>query len=226
MKQISNMNAGFEVEGFKPEDARTVEKKLIRMKYTMNTVRINGMRSCFRLSYLIAACLFLMAATTLSAQVNASGKQPKGTIEVKGLVRDAHTKLPIAAAQIKALNNSGSTSTDQEGNFTLKVVMSDEVLSVKAFDYAIKEVPIQSKDRLVIDLYPEVFSTYYSNQELLSGTQRNALTVPAIKTINTFTLSQALSADEFIQSEVGGNVRSIARSGLAGIGSSLFIRGY
>jgi len=226
MKQLSNTNAGFEVQGFELEDTRTVEKKLIRMKYIMNTVRINSLRSCFRLSFLIAACLFLMAATSLSAQVNASAKQPKGTIEVKGLVRDANTKLPIASALIKALNNSGSTSTDKDGNFTLKIVMSDEVLSVKAFDYAIKEVPVKSKDRLVIDLYPEVFSTYYSNQELVSGTQRNAVTVPAIKTINEFTLTQANSADEFIQSEVGGNIRSITRSGLTGIGSSLFIRGY
>ena len=97
---------------------------------------------------------------------------------------------------------------------------------MKAFDYAIKEVAVKSNDRLVIDLYPEVFTTYYENQELVSGTKRNATTVPAVKTISDFTLSQAFSADEFIQSEVGGNIRSISRSGLAGIGSSLFIRGY
>lgn len=226
MKQISNTNAGFDVQGFEPEDTRTVDKKIIRMKYTMNTVRTNSLRSCFRFSFLIAACLFLMAATSLSAQVIASAKQPKGTIEVKGLVRDANTKLPIAAAQIKALNNSGAATTDQQGNFTIKVVLTDEVLSVKAFDYAVREVPIKSKNQLVIDLYPEVFTPYYENQELVTGVQRNTTTVPAVKTISDFTLSQALSADEFIQSEVGGNVRSISRSGLAGIGSSLFIRGY
>ena len=226
MKQISNTNAGFDVQGFEPEDTRTVDKKNIRMKYIMNTVRTNSGRNCFRFSFLIAACLFLMTATSLSAQVIASAKQPKGTIEVKGLVRDANTKLPIAAAQIKALNNSGNATTDQQGNFTIKVVLNDEVLSVKAFDYAIKEVAVKSNDRLVIDLYPEVFTTYYENQELVSGTKRNATTVPAVKTISDFTLSQAFSADEFIQSEVGGNIRSISRSGLAGIGSSLFIRGY
>lgn len=226
MKQISDTYTGFDVMRLEPEDTRTVEKNLIRMKYTMNTVRMNGLGSCFRFNFLIAACLFLMTATSLSAQVSISAQQPKGTIEVKGLVRDAKTKAPLANAQIRALNNSGSATTDNQGNFTIKVVLSDEVLSVKAFDYAGKEVPVRSRDMLVIDLYPEVFTSYYENQEMLTGSQRNTTTVPAAKTISDFTLSQAFSADEFIQSEVGGNVRSIARSGLAGIGSSLFIRGY
>ncbi len=226
MKQISNTNTGFDVPGCEPGNIRPVVKNFIRMKYTMNTVRINSMRSCSRFSFLIAACLFLMAATSLSAQVIASAKQPKGTIEIKGLVRDAHTKLPIAAVQIQALNNTGSASTDQDGNFTIKVVKNDEVLLIKAFDYTVKEVPVKSKDRLVIDLYPEAFSTYYGDQQLITGNVRNSVTVPAIKSVSDFTLSQAYSADEFIQSEVGGNIRSISRSGLAGIGSSLFIRGY
>lgn len=225
MKEVITTLAGFTTLVNKPACSRRVNTTFLRMNYMMNSVRNNGVRNRTRFGFLIAAA-FLMVATSLNAQekVTAPGAAP--TFEVKGLVRDAHTKLPVAAAQIQALNNRSSATTDQDGRFTIKVIKSDEVLLVTAFDYALREVPVRGKDALVIDLYPDVFSTYYTNQELLSGKERNTTTVPAIKTVNDFTLSQAMSADEFVQNELGGHIRSISRSGFAGMGSSMFIRGY
>jgi len=226
MKRINNMNVCIDVLVDIPGCIRPVTNNNLRIKYTMNTVRINGMRSCSKFGFLIVACFFLMAATSLNAQVITLAKQTKGTIEVKGLVRDAQTKKPIAAVQVKALNHLASATTDKEGNFIIKIVKSDEVLLVKAYDYAEKEVPVQSKDRLVIDLYPSGFSTYYTNQLLSTGSVRNSTIVSASKTIPQLTVSQALTADELIKSEVGGDIRSINRSGVSGMGASLFIRGY
>lgn len=225
MKEVTTTHAGFTTLDNGLACNCRVNTTLLRINYMMNSVRTHGVRNRARLGFLIAAA-FLMVATSLNAKERVPSSGSAITFEVKGLVRDAHSKQPIAAAQIQAQNNRSSATTDQDGRFSIKVLSTDEVLMVTAFDYSLREVPVRAKDALVIDLYPDVFSTYYTTQELVSGKKRNSTTVPAIKTVNDFTLSQAVSADEFVQSELGGHIRSISRSGFAGMGSSMFIRGY
>lgn len=188
----------------------------------MNMVRSTS--KCLIAIALLAATATLMVATPSMAQ--AQNGTPTGTFDVKGRVLDAHSKQPIAAAQIQALNNTASATTDQQGLFTIKVSALDEVLLVSAFDYAQREVAVRGKNVLDIELYPETFSSTNFVQELPLGKRRNTITVPSIKTVQDFTLSQAITADEFVQSELGGHVRSINRSGVAGMGTALFIRGY
>lgn len=195
----------------------------LRIPYMMNTVRSTSKRICAAL--LLAATATMMVATPMNAQTKGS-VSTNGTIEVKGRVQDAHSKSPIAAAQIQALNKTASATTDANGQFTIKVSRHDEVLLVTAFDYAQREIAVRANEQLVIDMYPESFSSSYYLQELYSGKQRNTTTAPSIKTVKDFTLTQAISADEFVQGELGGHVRSITRSGVAGMGTSMFIRGY
>lgn len=192
----------------------------------MNTVRTFGMRNYSMHGFLIAACCLLFVTTPIKAQENSSAWKQKGTIEVTGQVLDAHSNKPIVAAQIQALNHTASATTDENGKFTIKLVRDDDVLSVSAYDFSAREIPVRGKKTLVIDLYPETFGSYYEKQDLPIGSVRNSTMVPSAKTVNDFTLSQAVSADEFVQSELGGNIRSISRSGVAGMGSSMFIRGY
>ncbi|MDP4277145.1 MAG: SusC/RagA family TonB-linked outer membrane protein [Bacteroidota bacterium] len=192
----------------------------------MNRIRTRGFKTGSSHSLLIIASLFLFATMSLQAQVIPPAAHQEGTITVSGQVRDAHTKKPIAAAQVQALNNVASATTDENGHFSIHLFRDDEVLFVSAFDYSKREIPVRGNKSVVIDLYPETFRDFYSKQDLLTGSVRNSCTLPSAQTVTDFTLSQAISADEFVQSELGGNVRSISRSGVTGMGSSMFIRGY
>jgi TonB-linked SusC/RagA family outer membrane protein len=195
------------------------------MKNIYNTVR----RKCFgagsTTAFMFSILCFLCTFNLLNAQETTKSNDKSRTVTVTGIVRDAHTKNPIAAAQIQALNNVSSSTTDEKGRFSIKLSRLDEVLSVKAYDYSVREIPLRGSMSLEIDLYPETFTNYYSDQDLLTGKSRNSITIPSAKTFKDFKLSQAISADEFVQSELGGNVRSISRSGMAGMGASMFIRG-
>ena len=201
-------------------------KNILQMKNRMDIVRNKGVIAGSTLGFLIAAFCLLFASTAMKAQNNLAKDKQEETISVTGLVCDAHTKKPLVAVQIQALNNTSSATTDENGRFSIKLRREDEVLSVKAYDYSTREFPVRGSKSVVIDLYPETFTNFYGKQELITGSVRNSLMLPSAKTVTDFTLSQAISADEFVQSELGGNVRSINRSGVAGMGSSMFIRGY
>lgn len=183
---------------------------------------MNGTSFCFKYFCSMLACTFFLSVNAVKAEDKATGK----TIVVKGLVRDAHTKQPINAAQITVINQKVSATTDANGNFKLNLSSGKEILVVTAFDYSIRQVSVESKDSLVIDLYSDVFSSYYKKVDVLTGLVENSILVPSAKGVTDFNQSVAVSADELIQTEMGGDVRAISRSGLAGVGTSLFIRGF
>jgi TonB-linked SusC/RagA family outer membrane protein len=86
-------------------------------------------------------------------------------------------------------------------------------------------VAVRGQKSIVIDMYPETFSSFYRSLEGLNGKERTTTSTSSSKGINEFRLPQAISPDEFIHSELGGDVRSIYRSGNAGFGTNMFIRG-
>jgi TonB-linked SusC/RagA family outer membrane protein len=167
--------------------------------------------------------LALFAGTATSFAADKAATVQKHT--VSGIVRDAKTGKPISAAQIQALNNIASSTTDEKGQFVINVANLEEVLSVSAFDYAVREVALRGQKNIVVDMYPETFSSFFRSLEGVNGKERTTTTTASAKGINEFRLPQAISPDEFIHSELGGDVRSIYRSGNAGYGTSMFIRG-
>ena len=189
------------------------------MKIDKYILDMNRMLSGIRyLSTLFLVVLFL-SAQGAQAQTNPA------KIIVKGLVRDAHTKKPVIAAQISILNSKKTTSTDDKGTFRIEVPSLQTLLHVGAYDYNVREFPIQGKDSVVINLYPEVFSNYYKNIEGLNGVVDNSTSVNSAVGISEDNQSHAFIADEALQTEVGGDVRAISRSAVTGEGASLFIRG-
>lgn len=172
------------------------------------------------LSFVLLALLAM--ATPATARKNGDVSQK---FSVTGIVRDANTGKPISAAQIQALNNVASSTTNESGQFVINITNMEEVLSVSAFDYAVREVAVRGQKNLVIDMYPETFSSFFRSFEGLNGKERTTTTTSSSKGINEFRLPQAISPDEFIHSELGGDVRSIYRSGNAGFGTNMFIRG-
>ena len=146
-------------------------------------------------------------------------------IVVRGLVRDAHTKKPVAAAQISILNSKNTTSTNDRGVFSIEVPSANTLLQASAYDYGMREFPVQGKDSVVINLYPDVFSNYYKSIDGLNGAVNNSMTVNSVAGTTNINQSVAYTADELMQTEVGGDVHSISHSAFTGNGTSLFIRG-
>ncbi|HEY6914161.1 MAG TPA: SusC/RagA family TonB-linked outer membrane protein, partial [Paludibacter sp.] len=191
----------------------------MNMKIDKYILDMNRMLSGIR--YL--GTLFLIVMFLSAQGVQAQGSPAK--IVVKGLVRDAHSKKPVIAAQISILNSKKTTSTDDKGTFSIEVPSLQTLLHVGAYDYNVREYPIQGKDSVVINLYPEVFSNYYKNIEGLNGVVDNSTSVNSVVGISEKNQSHAFTADEALQTEAGGDVRAISRSAVTGEGASLFIRG-
>jgi len=184
---------------------------------------MNGTFFCFKYFCSMLACVFFLSANAVKAENKVS--ENDSTTFVTGLVRDANTKEPINAAQVTVLNRNTSTTTDAKGVFKLNIITTKEVLVVSAYDYSVREIPVQGKNSVVIDLYPDVFGNYYKDIDGITGVVKNSTLVPSAKSVTDFNKSQAVSADELLQTELGGDIRAVSRSGVAGIGTSLFIRG-
>jgi len=193
------------------------------MKNNLNIAQMKiALPISLRMPLIILITFFAAVTPSLAGKM---GSDSPVKFAVTGLVRDANTGKPISAAQIQAMNNVASSTTDNKGQFVINVTNDEEVLSISAFDYAVREVPVRGQKNIIIDMYPETFSSFYRVFEGLNGKERSTLTTSSSKGLNEFRLPQAISPDEFIHSELGGDVRSMYRSGNAGYGTSMFIRG-
>jgi TonB-linked SusC/RagA family outer membrane protein len=168
--------------------------------------------------------LMLLAVCCMPVLLAAENK-PVKTHSVSGIVRDASTKQPISAAQIKTLNGDASASTNEDGHFSLKTNSKEAVLIVDVYNYNTREIALQSKDSVIIELYKNTFSNYSKSVEGVDGNLSNLVSVSALKSIGNNNRSTAVSVDEYIQGEAGADVRVVSRSAASGMGASLFIRG-
>lgn len=182
---------------------------------------MNRFKFCLKLLSTVTFLSFLL----LPAVVVGSENKKVQEIILKGYVRDAHTKKPINAAQISVPTKNLSAVSDENGLFTLIVTSHNDVLNVTAYDYNQSEVALRGRDSVVIDLYSNSFTTYFKTMEGFTGAVKNSANASSMKATDNLSKSTVISVDELLQSEFGGDVRAISRSGLPGIGSSLFIRG-
>ena len=194
----------------------------MKIKNYINILSMNRHSFCFKLISVVTISGLLLSCPVVMSQ---SKEKESKQIVLKGLVRDAHTKKPIAAAQISVPNKNLSAVSDEKGQFTLKISSLKDVLNVSAYDYNLREVAIRGKDSVVINLYSNQFSDYFKTIEGITGTVNNSSLVSTAKSIEDISKIPAISADEVLQSTLGGDIRAITRSGVAGEGAVLFIRG-
>lgn len=168
----------------------------------------------------------LLFVFVISIQVNMAADVKQAKIVVQGIVRDAHTKKPITAAQISLLNNKKTTTTNETGSFKIEIPSVNALLHVSAYNYNVHEYSVQGKETVIIELYPDVFSNYYKKIEGANGQLSNSILVNSIVGTSDVNPSRAFTADELLQTELGGDVRTISRSAQIGQGISAFIRGY
>ena len=149
----------------------------------------------------------------------------KAQNKIEGLVRDANTKQPINAAQI-SISGQASAVSSEEGKFTINLRTGEEVLHVTAFDYGRVETPVQGRDFVVIDLYPEIFTNFFRDILLPTGERNNSSITVSVNSSDNITQIIDVTADGVIQTNLGADVRSISRSGMVGVGNSMLIRGF
>ncbi len=180
--------------------------------------KYKSISSCLSFILLIA---ILFAPGISFGQSNADA--PVTTIT--GIVKSAATGEPIMAAQIKSLKSFSAATTNQEGEFSINIVKSSDVLTVNAFDFNNREVTVSSSnDQIEILLYSDAFASNYKEVNTLSGKVNQSNSPIAI---NEFEVdnTEYISADYLLQQLVGGDVRAIQRSGTGGQGANMFIRG-
>lgn len=188
------------------------------------------LRSIFLAGFL-AACSALVygqtdtTSTGFSTGTDTTAVSDPSAYMVKGVVRDATSGQPVAAAQIRSLNHKTAATTDEAGNFEIEVGSPSEILIVVAFDYNLREIPVRDRKDLEIDLYSDTYKDLHNEIEGLVGPVRSTHTVNSAKGSLDLGRPTFLSADDVIRSRMNGEVRGISRSGNSGMGSSLFIRG-
>jgi len=183
-------------------------------------LKMNGI-----IKFISTILFFVFCLSSQIVKAENEKSQAVATHFLRGLVRDAHTKKPINAVQIKTLNGDASATTNESGVFKLKMNSSNGILTVSAYNYNVREIAVQGKDSVVIELYGDDFGNYYKLIEGTNGSLDNIATTSSVKGVNDFNHTTAVTADEMLQTELGGDVRAISRSGVSGMGASLFIRG-
>lgn len=167
----------------------------------------------------ISTCLLLISTIVALAQA------PAGEKILKGVVVDAATHLPISAAQISVPDKNVSAMTNDKGEFSLRITSENDILHVGAIGYALREVALQGRRSMKIELYKAGYTNYYKNLQGLTGVVSNSKKTASMIVADAIEYTSALVVDDVLQGELMGNVRSISRSGLAGMGSSIYIRG-
>lgn len=188
-----------------------------------------------RQSLRLSLCALAMTCCTVSSyaqddmddpdEITAGFKAPKRRVvadkntlvTVSGTVVDDVTKQPVAGVRVQALGDVRYTSmTNAKGEFTLKLPDFATSLFVQAPRYMSQQVAIKSKgadQKIMVSLLNEKFKAMYTD-----GTEYTATTSFTVR-------GGGLQLDDDIQSNLGGDIRAINRSGASDGGNAMFIRG-
>ncbi|MBO7102948.1 MAG: TonB-dependent receptor plug domain-containing protein, partial [Bacteroidaceae bacterium] len=136
--------------------------------------------------------------------------------EVSGIVMDAATRTPIDGARVQAFNdNRYSTMTDEKGQYTIKVPLFVTSLYVTVPQYNDVQIAIgNGTEAPVAELQSTKLRSIYSpTTNILSTATAN------------IDMSSKISVDGDIENLLGGDIRTINRSGIQGQGAAMFIHG-
>ena len=179
----------------------------------------------FGFSLLVAFPLAVFAQDEEGDEESLDFLKPKRTVTVKnyetrtvkGLVIDGATKKPIAGAIVRAADFDGySVLTDDNGTYELSVPVFSSALYITTPDFnPVQMGLVKGEQQREVKLYPSTFAAEY-------GAKTNVLNEYVA---NDFKYTNAINIKDEVQKHLGGQVRAITRSGMPGIGSTLFIQG-
>ena len=152
-------------------------------------------------------------------------KQPKRntaapthpTVNIKGCVTDLATHKPLAGVQLQALGYERYTAmTEEDGTFIIKVPVFATSLYVHAPQYLAQQVAIVAGDstqQVTVGMLSDKFSPMYGKGTVYT----------AQRSIDVQNYGETIDAE--IANRLGGDMRTIQRSGMEDGGASMFIRG-
>ena len=176
-----------------------------RIKNHIQTVLYNIM---------LGGVLLTASAAYASAPEEATAQAEK-MISVSGTVYDAATRTPLPGVRVVAHGNQKySTMTDESGSYLLSVPTFVTLLDLQAPGYNLIQMAVSEKPQTV-HIYSKQFSSDYSAE----------VNVSDVAQTEDFSISTALTVDQEIGTRLGGDIRSITRSGTPAMGSAMFIGG-
>jgi len=146
-------------------------------------------------------------------------------VMIEGKVVDAATLKPIEAAQLTIADKNVSAITDSVGSFSIKMTSPNDIIRVSAIGYDLREIAVQGRKNMTVVLYRYGFSVYSRQIPDVTRQKNNLSTTSSLNVFDKTDKYANRIADDIIRSSLTGNVRSVSRSGLAGMGSNIFIRG-
>ncbi|RIA09080.1 TonB-linked SusC/RagA family outer membrane protein [Flavobacteriaceae bacterium MAR_2010_72] len=163
----------------------------------------------------ILSLLFLLFTTFLFSQ----------NVEVKGLVVDQESGIPIIGANVAVKNSNQGAVTDFDGNFTISNVPVGAVLSISYLGYVTTEVVVNNASFLEIKLLTDVASL----DEVVVvgyGTQKKSVVTGAISSVRAAELDNLPieRVEQALQGRVSGVVVS-SNSGQPGSDATVRVRG-
>ena len=144
----------------------------------------------------------------LSAQAQTSHRRsalPKAECYVSGIVTDASTHQPVQGVQVSS--GQYEALTDEKGHYRVGASSRHANITLRRDGYTERVVALRGDTLVNTTLYSQAF--------------RPKLSSDAFTTATT-----AISLEDLLAERAGSDVRKVSRSGAAGVGANLFIRGY
>ena len=138
-------------------------------------------------------------------------------VTVQGTIRDAYTQEPLSGVSVQAFSDVKIvTMTDSVGKYQLTLPDHVSSLRIKREGYNTLQVPVGKADgamdvSLYSDAFNEIVGLGQSSQQILS--------------VNISDLTSDISVDDQISSSLGGQLRSINRGGVPGMGAFMLLNG-
>lgn len=144
----------------------------------------------------------------LSAQAQTSQRRsalPKAECYVSGIVTDASTHQPVQGVYVSS--GQYEALTDEKGHYRVGASSRHANITLRRDGYTERVVALRGDTLVNTTLYSQAF--------------RPKLSSDAFTTATT-----AISLEDLLAERAGSDVRKVSRSGAAGVGANLFIRGY
>ena len=164
---------------------------------------------------IVAGGMLLGTPAVYAAMPEDNTQQTEKMTTVSGVVFDAATRTPLAGVRLAAHGNSKySVMTDETGTYSLEIPGYVTLIDLQAPGYNLIQMAVSEKSQQVF-IHAEQFTSDYTADVLVSD----------IAQTEDFSLSTALSVDQEIGTRLGGDLRTITRSGTPAMGSAMFIGG-
>ena len=148
---------------------------------------------------------------------------------ITGVVYDATTKKLLEAASVNC-GDFSSAFTNKEGQFSINVKSLNDVITVKIDGYHSKDVPLRGQSEVTIYMNDESSVSFQRYTYDAYSKKKDVYTTQSIASVNTGDFASAAktnagSGEAAFDGRIAG-LNVISRSGIKGIGSNMFLRGY